>query len=162
MIEDTRKFEAQLAAQYKYRKLKPSLSSVVRNKYRENIPYFLKEEGDNRDLYTKNGTQICSGYDRIVVGDYGAFVEFSEIQRARDFVCEKGQEYRLESRYGNAKYLWLTVKDGSNIKIYHQRETVDYADYIPGKYYVSVHEVDGPIREIVEQERVMDSEAFER
>jgi len=35
----------------------------------------------------------------------------------------------------------LTINDDSDIKIYHQMRTVAYADYLPDKYYVSVHEV---------------------
>lgn len=34
-----------------------------------------------------------------------------------------------------------TIDDKSNIKIYFQKKKVLYADYIPRKFYVSVHEV---------------------
>ena len=86
---------------------------------------------------------ICNGYDRIVIGDYGAFIEFSEEHIASDFTIKAGQEYRVndEKYKKNIKYIWLTIGDGSNIKIYLQKRKVSYADYKPKKYYVSVHEV---------------------
>ena len=101
--------------------------------------------GDNIPLYTMSGTKICNRYRRIVVGDYGAFVEFDDcdMKGCPCFIVKPGQEYRIQDpKYSkNVKYWWLTAIDDSGIKIYKQRRTVDYADYIPGMYYVSVHEV---------------------
>ena len=37
------------------------------------------------------------------------------------------------------KYNWLTI-EGSDLKIYQQKRSVSYADYRPGKYYISPHE----------------------
>ena len=123
------------------------MSKKLSNKYRgffvDNIPIFLNLNGSTNTLYTINHTPICKGYDRIVVGDYGAFIEFSEENISTEFVIEKGQEYRVnDPKYSNSvKYIWLTINDGSHIKIYLQKRTVSYADYKPDKYYVSVHEV---------------------
>ena len=60
-----------------------------------------------------------------------------------EWLNETGQSRPLYTRcYSkNVKYIWLTVNDGSGIKIYLQRKGVSYADYRSGKYYVSVHEV---------------------
>ena len=50
-----------------------------------------------------------------------------------------------DDRYKDrVKYDWLTIK-GMDIKVYHQKRTVNYADYKVGKYYVSVHDVEGEI-----------------
>lgn len=140
---NTLKIEAALAEKYKYKPLSKELSEKYRNFFRENIPSFLNESGSVNSLYTLNGAEICSGYDRIVVGDYGAFIEFSQEHITSEFVIQKGQEYRVydEKYKNNVKYIWLTINDKSNIKIYFQRRKVSYADYKPNKYYVSVHEV---------------------
>lgn len=94
-------------------------------------------------MFTLKGTKICDSYDRIVVGDYGAFIEFSNEPENTEFIIQHGQEYRInDPRYSqNVKYIWMTIDDGSRIKIYKQKKTVSYADYLPGKFYVSVHEV---------------------
>ena len=135
------KIEAALAKKYKYRPLKHDLSEKYRNFYLENIPSHLNLNGGTETLFTLNGSPICNGYDRIVIGDYGAFIEFSVSPYS--FIVKPGQEYRInDERYSkHVKYHWLTINDGSDIKIYYQKRTVTYADYLPDKYYVSVHEV---------------------
>ena len=137
---NTLKFEADLAKKFGYRKLTPAYSEKVRKYYRENIPEFLNVNGGG-ELYTLNGTKLCENYDRIVIGDYGAFIEYTE--PAFEYPVAKGQEYRINDPYyaPRVKYEWYTVTDQSNIKIYKQKRGVTYADYKQGKYYVSVHEV---------------------
>ena len=140
---NTLSIESDLANQYKYKKLPADLSDKYRKLFRENIPEFLDVNGSNDALLNFSGNPVCYGYDRIVVGDYGAFVEFSESQKADNFIIKPGQEYRVnDQRYSkNVKYIWLTIADSSLVKIYLQKRGVSYADYKPGKYYVSVHEV---------------------
>ena len=80
----------------------------------------------------------------MVIGDYGAFVEFeTDKANAEMFSVMKGQEYRInDPKYAeNVKYEWYTIEDGSSVKIYKQKKPVRYAGYKPGYYYVSVHEV---------------------
>lgn len=138
---NTLKIEAKLAKKYKYRPLKRDLSEKYRKFYLDNIPTELNVNGGVDTLFTLNGSPICDGYDRIVIGDYGAFIEFSTSPYS--FIVKPGQEYRIDDeRYSkNVKYHWLTINDNSDVKIYHQMRTVAYADYLPDKYYVSVHEV---------------------
>lgn len=140
---NTLKIEEALAKKYRYKKLPEDLSGKYRDFFTENIPNFLFPSGSRDTLCTLSGTPICNGYDRIVVGDYGAFIEFSQSDFSDSFIVQPGQEYRIDNeRYSkNVKYIWLTVNDGSDIKIYLQKKGVTYADYKPGKYYVSVHEV---------------------
>lgn len=141
---DTRDYEAQLASTYKYHKLDTELSARVRDYYKANIPEFLNTSGDDKPIFSMNGSQIAKRYDRIVIGDYGAFIEFSNSDSMKfDYIVEHGQEYRIvDPKYkNNVKYDWYTIDDGSHVKIYHQKKSVVYADYEVGKYYVSVHEV---------------------
>ena len=144
---NTLRIEATLAEKYKYKPLPGNLSEKYRGFFTQNIPYFLSIAGGG-ELYTCCGSMICKSYRRIVVGDYGAFVEFSEDDLpspndAPAFKIAPGQEYRInDERYAkNVKYIWLTAADLSGIKIYYQKKGVSYADYKPGMYYVSVHEV---------------------
>lgn len=140
---NTLKIEAKLAEKYGYSPLPSELSTKYREFYKENIPEFLND--NQQTLYTSWGTPLCNGFNRIVIGDYGAFVEFSESDLAfpsYKLRIPEHQEYRLRDKYkNNVKYFWYTTPDLSDIKIYHQKKTVSYADYKPGMYYVSVHEV---------------------
>ena len=128
-----------LVMQYKYKKLPEALSAEMRNYYEANLPAFKPSD----KLYSLDGTLICKGFKRIVIGDYGAFIEFSDIHaNHKDFIIPEKQRYRLLPKYAaNIKYLWYTAKDYSDIKIYKQVRTVSYADYVPGMYYIDPYEV---------------------
>ncbi|MHA2066923.1 MAG: hypothetical protein ACXABY_21345 [Candidatus Thorarchaeota archaeon] len=92
-------------------------------------------------IFHPEGAMIAWGYERIVVGDYGAYLEISPEDMILDNICQrwKGEPKRA------VKYIWMQLRrlprSGHNIKIYHQQATVRYADYKPGMYYVSVDDV---------------------
>lgn len=138
-------FQEQLAKQYHYKPVQPNLFlGDVRDRYLSSLPSWCALEGAESTLETAEGTLLCSGYRRIVIGDYGAFVEIDPNQiNAEVLRCQPGEEYRYtDERFAkNCKYLWLTVKDLSHCKIYHQKKPVEYADYLPDMYYVSPYEV---------------------
>lgn len=73
---NTLKFEAELAKQYHYKKLPKAISKLVRDIYYKNIPSNLNINGGNK-IYTLKGTLITNQYNKIIIGDYGAFIEFS-------------------------------------------------------------------------------------
>lgn len=133
-----------LAKKYNYRCLPDELSQTVRKKYRESIPPCLCMNGGVLTIRSLSGTVIANGYDRIVIGDYGAFIEFSKEQVVlKNIKVKKGQEYRINDKNfcDKVKYIWLTAKDESDVKIYFQRRSVPYADYKVDKYYVSPNEI---------------------
>lgn len=137
-------FQQQLAKQYQYLPLPKSLSQDVKALYLKTLPDWCCLNGNRTPLHTSEGTVICNGYNRIVIGDYGAFVEIAPNDMNLSCVqCKTGQEYRInDPKYSkNVKYEWLTAKDKSDCKIYRQKRRVSYADYIAGMYYVSPFEV---------------------
>ena len=144
-IENLLQFQELLSQRYKYRKLNKKLSAEVRQKYLDNIPNELNIEGDKDfKIYALSNTLISNGYNRIVIGDYGAFIEFDKTQIVRENIkIKQGQEYRInDPNYKDkVKYYWLTAKDDSDIKIYYQKRTVTYADYKPEVFYVSPYEI---------------------
>ena len=138
----------ELVKKYNYKKLPALESAQMRKYYQENLPQFLqdvlmKQEESVTELYSLSNTKICIGFERIVIGDYGAFIEFSQIQACKEnFQCMEGQGYRYTEKYrNNVKYFWLTTKDSSRCKLYDQQRTVTYADYKAGYFYVSPYEV---------------------
>lgn len=140
------KFQCEMADKYKYKPIPIDMfMGNIRDKYEAALPdWCLDENNRNHPFYSSEGTMICTGYDRIVIGDYGAFVEISPDKICSNaLMCKPGQEYRYQDeRYAkNIKYYWLTAKDTSGCKIYLQKKIVDYADYIPGMYYISPYEL---------------------
>ena len=134
-----------LVHDWSYRLIPPLFSEEARTLYKVTLPGWLQETDPKATpICTLKGTEFASGFSRAVIGDYGAFLEIAGSQINRDVIrVQPGQEYRLaEPRYAeHVKYLWMTVPDGSNVKIYWQKKTVEYADYRPGMYYVSPFEI---------------------
>ncbi len=134
-----------LVRDWNYRPIPPMFSNEARALYKATLPAWIEgADPDATPILTLNGTEFASGFTRAVIGDYGAFLEINGSQINRDVIqVQSGQEYRLrEPRYAeHIKYVWMTVPDGSGIKIYWQQRTVEYADYKSGMYYVSPFEI---------------------
>lgn len=108
---------------------------LVHDWYRSQLT--LPLEGARITLKNKVGTIIAFGYERIVVGDYGAYIEFSQEDAALDNI-----ELRWPGKPKRpVKYLWMQTKDELKTKVYHQCAKVSYADYLPGLYYVAPEEI---------------------
>lgn len=88
----------------------------------------------NRNLYFKDGTLFATGYERVVHGGRGDYVELMEEQIAVGLVSKFGQE--LPESITSELYYWL-VPQGRDEKIYWQCNKVDHADYKIGYYYIS-------------------------
>lgn len=105
-------FQEKLAEEYGYAPIGYNLFlGDVRQKCLDALPEWCKLSGDNIQLFTLRGTWIASDYRRIVIGDYGAFVEFTKDQIKTDVLRVKpGQEYRVtDPQFKSVKYHWLTV-----------------------------------------------------
>lgn len=137
-------FQSEMAKRFSYKPMPDIYSKECRKIYKETLPLWVNlPESSTKPLFTLSGTKISNGYERVVIGDYGAFIEIKPEDMQKDVLCiAKGQEYRYTSRYkDNVKYYWLTAKDDSNIKIYQQIRKVPYADYLPDMFYISPFEL---------------------
>lgn len=85
-------------------------------------------------LFTRSSYVVSTtGYNRIVIGKRGPYIEFDNIDEVVRYIPED-QKWRLKS---NMAYYIEYRTNEDNVKIYHQLKTVDYADYVVGKYYIS-------------------------
>lgn len=134
-----------IVKKYHYRKLPKQLSELSQDLYLRTLPEWCQLNGDSSaTLITSSGIVVCNGYKRIVVGDYGAFIEFTREQAVKhNICCAKGERYRFSdpSYSDKVKYYHYTTKDESDVKIYFQQKTVTYADYLPNNLYICPFEV---------------------
>lgn len=94
------------------------------------------EGSDNYPLFTlPNQQQISTGYTRVVIGERGPYVEFTDTQLlVENFHIPVAELWRpISSLVYYVEYRTNLDK----VKIYHQRRKVSYADYVIGKYYIS-------------------------
>lgn len=128
-------FIEKIAKEYGYKPLPEEKSRLARDWYKKHLPDLEFAE----PIYTSSGKLIATCFERIVIGDYGAYIEFSKEHIMLDLVIKKGQEFRHNDNF-KGKYLWYTSED-DDCKIYFQLRKVAYADYKPGMYYISPYEV---------------------
>lgn len=143
-MEEVINYIQDLVTTYFYKKLPDDLSTTSKAYYEEMIPIWIKDTKGPVALQTLAASiKVAKKYNRVVIGDYGAYIEIDEKDMLKDnLIIAPGQEYRLKKPYcDNVKYLWMTAKNDHSIKIYYQLRGVSYADYKPEKYYVSVYEV---------------------
>ena len=129
---------------YKFAPLPEEERIAAREYFTQNIPSHLNIQGGGA-LYADDGVQLCSSYNRIVVGDYGAYIEIDKIGiKKENLTLEFGQEWRVYdvNEKDKVNFVWLTTKGyTSYIKVKYQKKPVHYADYKVGYYYVSVFDV---------------------
>lgn len=97
---------------YNYKKLLDKLSEYYWSLYLNLLNNNFKITGSNTDkLFSTNGILLSTGYKRIVISDYGAYIEFDRLQASvNNFIIDKSQKYRLSDRFiNNIKYLWMTT-----------------------------------------------------
>lgn len=128
---------------YHYKPLPEDISLKQRQLYLREIPSGWNLNGDtNCKIYDSEYNLIAESYSRIVVGDYGAYIEFSQEQlSSAHLIVKPGEEYRFEIGFESVKYHWYCLQENRNIKIYYQRRKVPYADYQIGMFYISPFEL---------------------
>lgn len=89
---------------------------------------------DDTDICRRDGFAFANGFQRIVHGGRGDYVEFTEDQLLHQdkFRIPPDQQWRINS--DKAYYVEYRFY---GVKIYHQKKPVTYADYKVGYYYVS-------------------------
>ena len=80
-------------------------------------------------LTTSTGLVVAVGFLRVVIGGRGPYVEFCDSQVERNNLRGVSVAHYYYDE-------WRTT-DSANLKLYHQKKRVDYADYLPGMWYAS-------------------------
>ena len=107
-------------------------SKLIRRYFASCIP--LPKNGASTKILNSLGTIIGEGFTRIVIGDYGAYLEFDEDQIRLSNIKQKW----AGSPTRKVKYIWMQTNDSDTTKVYWQQDIVDYADYKVGMYYMDV------------------------
>lgn len=87
-------------------------------------------------LYFLDGVQFSKGYERVVHGGRGAYVELTKEQ----ILVPLKSKYNIplpEKIDLQPFYYYYLIPEGRDEKIYWQIKTVKYADYKIGYYYIS-------------------------
>lgn len=89
----------------------------------------------NNNVYLSDGTLFATGFNRVVHGGRGDYVEFESSQILLPLISRFGNDISKDDL--DIYYWWLFPKGHPEVKVYLQRKTVKYTDYKIGKLYVS-------------------------
>jgi len=102
--------------------------------------YTLTNQKQKVELFSKSKTRISSGYERIVFGGRGDYIEIvGEDLDVKNIHIPHAQLYRLNDN--RVYYTEFRTSDEALVKVYFQKKTVSYADYKVGFFYVSVNDI---------------------
>lgn len=87
------------------------------------------------NIYLLDGTLFALGFNRVVHGKRGDYVEFEENQILLPLFSKFGNDISKDDL--DIYYWWLFPEGHPEVKVYLQKKTVKYADYKVGKLYVS-------------------------
>lgn len=111
-------------------------SEEIQSGYRKRliIPEFCEED---ITFYSPSGLKVACGYIRVVIGDRGPYIEFSDemMGSSPDIYIPHEQKWRIKNPL--CFYVEWRTNDENYIKIYEQKRTVKYADYQTGLWYIS-------------------------
>lgn len=88
------------------------------------------------NLYFLDNTLFANDFERVVHGNRGDYIELSKKQIEVNLISKFGQPLPNNIPNELFYYYWL-IPEGRDEKIYWQVNTVDYADYKSGYYYIS-------------------------
>lgn len=96
----------------------------------------ISPTGDDSTVFlTKNGCRLAQGYNRVVFGGRGAYVEFKPKHVFHTNIhIPENQLFRLSDP--RIYYIEFRSGDEANVKVYYQMRTVAYADYKIGMFYI--------------------------
>ena len=85
---------------------------------------------------SNSGLHLATGYTRVVIGGRGPYVEFRQNQIVwNSFNIPDSEAYRIDDQ--RAFYVEYRSKCEAFVKLYAQKRTVAYADYLIGYCYIS-------------------------
>jgi len=91
---------------------------------------------DQTAFYSKSGSFVASGYNRVVIGGRGPYIEFELKNLGQRLIIPDHARWRYSSDL--VYYVeWQACSQTDKIKVYFQKKEVSYAGYKIGKYYIS-------------------------
>lgn len=125
----------------------------------------ILETGDKHtEFYIPNGQLLAKGYNRIVYGDHGPYIEFDQHHFVLELKPKFGNTINYNELSTDSKYYYYWLQPiNSSIKVYLQikpvtnlpnaprredgkksnfNRTEGYADYKRGKFYINPYDLE--------------------
>lgn len=102
---------------------------------RISIPH---DGSEDMKLFTESGEHVSTGYERIVFGGRGPYVEFRKRNMHKECMyLPEDLAWKMDESYADKIFYYEFRTKEDYVKIYFQKKTVDYADYKIHRFYIS-------------------------
>jgi hypothetical protein len=107
--------------------------------YKQRLNISADEGDDETVIHTESNMVIAKGYERVVIGDRGPYIELSNRHILLDGIhIPKDQHWRFEPKWRQKVYYFeFRTIDESYLKVYLQNKPVNYADYREEFWYIN-------------------------
>ena len=92
-------------------------------------------------LFTSTRLHLLTGYERVVIGGRGPYVECLKRHLHHTHVHLPIPQMDRVTHPDRYFYREYRTNDCAQVKIYFQYKPVTYADYIPGRFYISPFDI---------------------
>jgi len=99
--------------------------------------HFVENNMISEPLYFLDGVQFANGYERVVHGGRGPYVELKKDNILHELISVFSNKVPDEINIHEPYYYYFLKPYKRQEKIYWQIKTVKYADYKIGMYYIS-------------------------
>lgn len=106
--------------------------------YKQRLKINADEGDDDTVIHTEENMVIAKGYERVVIGDRGPYIELAHRHILLDGIfIPKEQHWRFEPKWRKKVYYFeFRTIDEAYLKVYLQNRCVNYADYKEEFWYV--------------------------
>lgn len=91
---------------------------------------------DDITFLTPSGLEIAKGYERVVIGERGPYIEFHSDNIIKGSI-RVPTDKMWKAHNPRVYYVEWRSRCKSFVKVYYQVKEVDYADYKIGRWYIS-------------------------
>ena len=120
-----------LSVYFNGKSLPRDLSEFVRKLYKKGVPNFVK----GKPFYTTAGLEVASNFNKVVVTDFGAYVELDTGHiNLENIIASKQKD-------GKQHLHKLYVDRDGTAKFYYQLNPQSPSEFTGGNIYVSVYDV---------------------
>lgn len=126
------------------------LKAVIKRENKEEYFHHDHTWNNNNHYWNYVPAQcLCERYERIVIGDYGAYVEISASHLSDNHFIYIDQNDPIDETISSrhSSHMTLALNDESSYTIYFQVKPVPYGNFIPGRFYIDPYDVISDIRE---------------
>lgn len=123
-----------LKLSYKNKPLPEQISKKSKEFYKKCLNSYYQINGDEKQIVTWNYIYIAKKYNKIVITDYGPFLE---IKKENVF----WENLMLKNQQSNTNFIFYGIENYPNFECFFTKESSNVRDFSPNCLYIPTYKV---------------------